>query len=374
MKAKRILSIVMCLVVLVCCMSGCAGSDSSKESSSSDTITITDHAGETVEVPKNIDRIVVANIYPLPSVLSIFFDSADKLVGIAPQSMTAAQNSLLGEVYPELLKAKTEFFDGTNINVEELIALDPDVVFYSTDMPALRETIEGAGIPAVAVSASKWEYDAVETLNQWIDLLSQMFPENDKAKLCREKSEEIEKLVADRLSSLAEEDKPKVFTLFQYNDTTIATPGNASFGNWWAQTLGAKNVGSELQGSNGVPVNMEQVYEWNPDIILITNFNSAQPDTIYTNAFGAFDWSGITAVQNKRVYKMPLGMYRSYTAGIDTPITLLWLAKTIHPDLFSDINVTEQAISYYKDIFGLELTKEQVEKIFAPVSDAAAWN
>lgn len=360
------------MTVLLLCVTGCAGNDSSG-SSCEETITIVDHAGKTVEVPKNIERIAVANIYPLPSVLSIFFDSADKLVAIAPQSMTAAQNSLLGEIYPEILKAKTGFFDGTNINVEELIATNPDVVFYSTDMPALREVIEGAGIPAVAISASNWGYDAVETLNQWLDLLGKMFPKNNKAKLCREKSEEIEKLVASRLSTLSDDDKPKVFTLFQYNETTIATPGDASFGNWWAETLGAKNVGSELSGSNGVPVNMEQVYAWNPDIILITNFNAAQPDALYTNSVGNFDWSGINAVKNKCVYKMPLGMYRSYTAGIDTPVTLLWLAKTIHPELFSDIDITEQAISYYKDIFGLELTKEQVERIFAPVSDAAAW-
>ena len=115
---------------------------------------------------------------------------------------------------------------------------------------------------------------------------------------------------------------------------------------------------------------MEQVYSWNPDVILITNFTKAQPDDLYNNSIGANDWSGVKAVQDKRVYKMPLGMYRSYTPGADTPITLLWLAKTVYPELFSDIDVTGEAQTYYKDVFGVDLTAQQIESIFAPTSAA----
>ena len=75
-------------------------------------------------------------------------------------------------------------------------------------------------------------------------------------------------------------------------------------------------------------------------------------------------------MKNGRVYKMPLGMYRSYTPGVDTPITLLWMAKTTYPQAFADVDITEETITYYKEVFGVELTKEQAEKIFNP--DAAA--
>lgn len=369
---KGLLSALLCVSVLTG-VAGCAGDSFDSSAGESETITIVDHSGAEVKVKKNIERIAVANILPLPSVLSVFFDSADKIVGIAPQSMTAAQNSLLGELYPELLKADTGFFDGTNINVEELIALNPDVVFYNSDTPAVREAIESAGIPAVAISARKWENDACETLNRWIDLLDQMFTGNDKAKLCRERSDASKKLITDRLLTVNTEQKPKILYLYQYSETDVAVPGISSFGNWWASFLGGENVSSELEGTNGVEVNMEQIYKWNPDVIFITNFNSAYPDDLYNNTFGSFDWSGVSAIQNKRVYKMPLGMYRSYTPGIDTPITLLWSAKCIYPELFSDIDITAQTISYYKDVFGIELSEEQANRIFSPDSDAAAW-
>ena len=68
---------------------------------------------------------------------------------------------------------------------------------------------------------------------------------------------------------------------------------------------------------------------------------------------------------------MPLGMYRSYTPGADTPMTLLWLAKTTYPDKFKDIDLTKEVKDYYKEVFGVDLTDKQVESIFAPTSDAA---
>ncbi|MBR3629858.1 MAG: ABC transporter substrate-binding protein [Oscillospiraceae bacterium] len=341
--------------------------------SDSETITVTDHLGNTVEVPKQIDRIVVGNIYPLPSVLTIFFDSGEKIVGMADVSMKAAQNGLLGELYPEVLDAETGFIQGTEINVEEVVKLDPDVVFYGAEAPQIGEQLNEAGIPAVAVSASKWEYDTIETLNNWLDLLGEMFPENAKGDICRKYSEEKYNFVQERVKDIPEDERERAFFLFQYSEENITTSGKLFFGQWWADAIGCKNVGEELTTDNSTAVDMEQIYAWNPSLVFITNFNAAQPDTLYNNQVGTYDWSAVKAVEDKRIYKMPLGMYRSYTPGIDTPITLLWLAKTAYPEKFEDIDITEETKAYYKEVFGVDLTDEQANSIFAPVSAAAAF-
>ena len=91
------------------------------------------------------------------------------------------------------------------------------------------------------------------------------------------------------------------------------------------------------------------VTKYNPDIIFMTNFTQAQPKDLYNNTIGSNDWSKVKAVEDKKVYKMPLGMYRSYTPGADTPMTLLWLAKTTYPDKFKDIDLTKEVKDYYKD-------------------------
>ena len=120
----RILSLLIALTMLLS-LAACSGSTKDKTPG-----TVTDHFGNTVTLPSEINRIVVCDIYPLPSVLAVFFDSAEKIVGMSGPSMTAAQNSLLSELYPEILDAKTDFIDGTTLNIEELMKLEPDLVFY----------------------------------------------------------------------------------------------------------------------------------------------------------------------------------------------------------------------------------------------------
>lgn len=370
MKKATILILAL-TIILASLLTACTENKAEGEGSG-ETITITDHNGDTVTLPADIDRIAVCDIFPMPSVLSIFFDSAEKIVSMAPTSMSAAENGLLSDLYPEILDADTSAMSGVDVNVEELMKLNPQVVFYSSTSAQLGETLRKAGFNAVGISADKWDYNCVETLNQWIDLLSRIFPDsaNNRKELVKKFSEESLNLVKSRTDKLSEEEKEKVFFLFQYSNDSIVSSAQTSFGQWWADAIGAINAAEELEGENSVKVTLEQVYSWNPDIILMTNFTTATPDDIYNNTIGSYNWSGISAVQNKRVYKMPLGMYRSYTLGIDTPITLLWLAKTVYPDLFSDVDITEKTIEYYKTVFDISLTAEQAESIFAPQKSA----
>ena len=374
MNTKRYLSIILAFAIAIFCFSGCKSGKSTSQTSEtvSETHEITDHNGNVVEVKNKIDRIVVCDIFPLPSVLTVFFDSAEKIVGMNQASMLAAQGGLLGELYPEILNASTSFMDGSNVNIEELTKLEPDIVFYNASNPELGETLKNNGQTAVAISVNKWNYDAIETLNNWIALLDQIFPENAKAEKVAAKSKEIYDLVQDRVKDIVPEEKQRVFFLFQYSDTNITTSGKLFFGQYWADAIGAVNVGEELETDNSTPVNIEQVYAWNPSLIFITNFTQAMPEDLYNNTIGNYDWSAINAITTQNVYKMPLGMYRSYTPGVDTPITLLFLAKCCYPDLFEDIDITEETKKYYKEIFDIDLTDEQANSIFNP--DAALGN
>ncbi|MBO7404049.1 MAG: ABC transporter substrate-binding protein [Clostridia bacterium] len=363
----RILSLLIALTMLLS-LAACSAGGKDKTPG-----TVTDHFGNTVTLPSEINRIVVCDIYPLPSVLAVFFDSAEKIVGMAGPSMTAAQNSLLSELYPEILDAKTDFIDGTTLNIEELMKLEPDLVFYG-GTPSMGEQLANAGIPAVGISAGKWDYNAIETLNNWILLLSEIFPGNDRYETVKSYSAEIYDRVQARVKDLPDEERERVFFLFQYNDTTITTSGKHFFGQWWADAVGAVNVGEEMETDNSTAVSMEQIYAWDPARILITNFNPAKPSDLLNNTIGNYDWSEVAAVKEGKVNKMPLGMYRSYTCGVDTPVTLVWMAKTVYPELFADFDITAETQAYYKAVFGIDLTLEQANRIFDPSSAGSAFN
>ena len=129
------------------------------------------------------------------------------------------------------------------------------------------------------------------------------------------------------------------------------------------------NVASELDGTP--TVNMEQVYQWNPDAIFITNFSPRLPEDFYSNTIAADDWSSVAAVQTGRVYKFPLGMYRWFPPSSDTPLSLMWMAKTLHPDLFADIDLDQMVKDYFQKFYGVELTAEDLHKIYNPSREAS---
>ena len=294
---KKLMAMMMCLTLTVGTFAGCAGGETkeaedskteemsdkdSEQEVSKDTITITDHADREVEVPAEINRIVVADIYPMASVLTVFLGSAKKLVGIDPVCMSAAESGLLGELFPEILDADTSFMNGADLNVESLLALEPDVVFCSAGNSELISTLENAQIPAVGISPSKWDYDILETYDQWTALLSQMFPENsNKSEEISAYSKEVYEQVQEMVKDIPQEEKKKVLFLFQYDDQQMVTSGKHFFGQFWCDAVGALNAAEEIEvdNSNAV-INMEQVYQWNPDVIIITNFTPTQPEDL----------------------------------------------------------------------------------------------
>lgn len=385
---KKLLSVIlvlsMCLGVFACANTSKTSTTVNEstaeqvlDSLNGSTHIVVDHGGNQVEVPNKIERIVVSDIFPIPAVLSVFFNSADKIVGVAPTSYSAAKNSLLSQIYPEILNAKTDFMNGNVINVEELMKLNPDVVFYSENNNEQKEVLTKAGFCAIGISANGWHYDCIETLNHWLETLTDVFKYSDDINILTErsnkaqkKSVEIYEMIKSRVSKLTNEEKKRVFFLFQYNDSTMMTSGKNFFGQWWADASGCINVAEGLEKDNSVATNLEQVYAWNPEMIFITNFTTALPKDLYENTVGTYDWSEVKAVKEKEVYKLPLGMYRTYTPGIDTPITLLWFAKTAYPDMFNDIDLIKETREYYKDIFGVNLTDDQIKSIYNPDANA----
>ncbi len=344
-------------------------STETEEETTGETKIITDHAGNQVEIPTEINSIILGSVYPIASVLTVYLGSAEKIKGIHPVSMSAAENGLLGELYPEILDAETGYINGDEINVEEVLKLDPDIAIGVTTDQA--EVLAEAGIPAVVVSPSAWEYDVLETYNQWVDLLDQIFGQSEISERVSTYSQEAYDSIQERVSTLSSDEKKKVLILFKYDESAMITSGPNFFGQNWCDSVGAINVAEEIADGSTVAINMEQVYEWNPDIIIITNFTGTQPEDLYNNAIGGDDWSTVNAVKNGQVYKMPLGLYRTFTPGADTPVTLQWFAKTVYPELFSDIDVEEVTRAYFSDYYGVEVTDTQLEKMYHPSSAGA---
>ena len=338
--------------------------ESSSKEATKGTRIIKDQLGFDVELPpaKDIKRIAIHKLLPLPSVYAVYKGgNVDRLISMPPDSLNAAKNSILAKYAPDILNVSIDYYKGGELNMEELLKLKPDVVFYAGGEEE-RQQFVNAGIPAVGFSTvTPNGPNTIETLNAWISLMEQVFEEGSKVTGITEYAKEAQDEINKRLADIPEDQRKKVLMIGHYSDTNFTLGG---FSDYWISVTGGINVGKGTQGN----VNMEQVYSWAPDIMFISTLSDFFPEDFYNNTTveGA-DWSGVPAVINKQVYKFPLGMHRWWPPSTDAPLSLWWIAKTTYPEKFEDINMDEKIKEYYKKFYGMDLTEEDVNSILNPV-------
>lgn len=366
---KKIISVLLSACIFIGILTGCSISNSKKNEigeESQGTRVIVDHLGETVELPAKIEKVAIVDLLPLPSVLAAYQGgNVDNLVAIPPDSLNAAEKSILSVYAPDILNVTTECFAGGETNMEELLKLEPDVILYSGSTNT--EIFKAAGVPAVGFSPTAGGTNTIETLGKWIELLEEIFQEESKVTGLVEYGREVEEEIKNRLATLSEEEKADVLIINQYTDSNLVVAGKGTFGEYWCEAILSNNVALSAEKNS---VNMEQVYQWNPEKIFMSTLTSFMPVDLYENIAGTgHDWSTVQAVENEEVYKFPLGMHRWWPPSTDSPLALWWIAKNTYPELFADINVEEITRDYYKEFYGMTLEDKDIEWIFNPRED-----
>ena len=317
-------------------------------------LTIVDQIERTVTISRPTDRIITLPI-PLASMVYSIDGKGDRIVGMHPVSMKAIEEGILGEMCPELKQASTDFVTtGFDVNVEEVLKLEPDVVFqWGFKGEDIYKPMEEAGIAVICLN-----YGAQEDLDTWLAILGTVLRKNEKALGLTETQHEVIQEIADETSSISKANRPKVFYL-PYGEQ-LKTTGTGTYNQFWIDTTGGINVAEELEGWKYV--NMEQIYRWNPDIIYLGNFADNWPDELLENKIPGQDWSEIEAVKNEKVYKVPLGGYRWDPPNQESHLMLKWLVEVHHPELF-DYDIREEIRDFYSEFYEYEVSEEQVSQI-----------
>ncbi|QCR33597.1 ABC transporter substrate-binding protein [Lysinibacillus sp. SGAir0095] len=381
LKSKKIMATVAfsALVLAACSEDGDKNSTHENDGEGAEIQTtaeeriVVDQTGSEVTIPGVVDEVVTGSILPYFHTWYVATNSTKEIIGMHPNSFNAAENSILAKMSPEVLRADTSFVQNGEMNIEELMKINPDVYFeLSTDEKSI-ELARKSGINTVAIKAiDAAAAEPLATFNSWLELTAQIADTTERADKFLEIGQSVQKEINEKIGSLSAEEKPNSLMIYQLSDQAITVSGKNFFGNQWLTATGANDVAADGGIEGRKDVNMEQVYSWNPDIIFITNFTEIQPEDLYNNTIEGQDWSQVAAVQNKQVYKIPLGIYRWFPPSGDAPLMLKWLANINQPDLFN-YEMKEEIRSYYKDFYEFDLTDEDIHKILHPSSDAAKY-
>lgn len=381
LKFKKFLSLFLVFTIIGGILGGCAKKDATEKNAGAKNVSteekvatkdeagshiVTDHAGHEVEVPNKIEKIVIDQVPILSTYMAYNEGKAPYIVGYAGSLKQVISGTVLKDMAPELLDATNTVQGQSDLNVEEIMKLKPDVIFYNAKNQDRYEKLSKTGVPCIGfvTMGADTPADPINRYGEWLKLLEDVFNEKGKMDDFLKAGDEIVKDVEERIAKVPEEKRPSGMILWKYQEGTPIVAGKGTFGDFWLKRLKVKNVAEEAKGY--AKVNVEQIYSWNPDVFYLDGpgLLNIKTEDVYNNSVEGFDFSNLKSVKDKRVYNSKLGMWNWLTPNPDAPLVLAWLASETYPDAFKDYDLKKVIKDYYQKWYNYELSDEQIEDMF----------
>lgn len=330
-------------------LAGCGASSTLQDTATTaattaGTHTVTDMGGTQVEVPTQITKY--ADGWYAHNEVSIMLNRAQ---GMVATHCDKKSWPWMYKVAPNMNQATTMF--GKDFNYEDLVALEPQVVFDSSD--SLREKLASAGIPLVNCM-----FKTFDEMKKSIELTGQVLGESalDVASAYNKELTEVLSTVKEKTDKLAADERPRV--MHGNSVYTFVLDGTGTIMDEWIKTAGGTNaVTSSTQGNAQATYSLEHIIDWNPDVIITGKAGEA--DQILADPA----WASITAVKNHKVYVNPKGVFGWDRYGVEELLQLQWAATILHPDLFADIDIHKSVRDFYATYLDYQLSDDDITRL-----------
>ncbi|MFV0413947.1 MAG: ABC transporter substrate-binding protein [Oscillospiraceae bacterium] len=288
MKHKNAFARSAAAVLAAALLAGCAPAASSSasiaasaSSSATAAISVTDMAGRSIELAGPATRIVA--ISPADCEILYAIGAGDALVGRGASCD-----------YPEEVLNITAVESGQNLNIEQVMALEPEVIFM-TKMAQTEEQVkalEDAGAKVIVSDAQD-----IAGVYEAIALVGAVTGKSaEAAELANSMKQGFaaiaKKATGDGSKTIYFEVSPLEYGLW--------AAGSGTFMDELATMLGLTNAFADVEGWG--EVSQEQVIERNPDYIVTTTMYFGEGPAPEEEIAGRAGWQNITAVANGAVF------------------------------------------------------------------------
>jgi iron complex transport system substrate-binding protein len=348
---------MLCSALLLAGLAGCAPAKAVADSVILGKRVITDDAGREIEIPTP-DRIK-----------SVFFTSA-----LAQVYVTCLSPDLLGGTASKFDESQLRFLPegveklpylGTipnngEIDREALLTEDIDIMFSISGVALTRQNISEAeslqaqtGIPCVLVDGS---FTKIPGAFRFLgDILGREERAEELAAYCEKSYEAVRSVVA----TIPEDERITVY--YAEGPEGLQTEPETSqhmLGFLEAGALDAAKC-DETYGGGMTDVSLEQVLEWDPEVIIAWDTNTR--GGAYADILEDPAWQEIEAVRNRRVYAMPNEPWAwcDRPPGVNRIIGIHWVANLLYPDIY-DVDMKEVVREFFKVMYGKDLDDETI--------------
>lgn len=284
MKHTRKLAAALAGLMLASLLSACGGQTDAPAQGQEDTgITVTDMSGREITLTAPVERVVALTAGDCEILYAI--GAGDTLVGRGTYCD-----------YPAQVEEIPTVQSGYETNIEQIVALKPQVVFTSTMAQSEEQisALEAAGITVVTSDADDiaGTYTAVELLG------TVMGREEEAAAVIDEMKAELEALRRD----IPEEERKSVYFEISPLEYGLWAAGENTFMDEICQLLGLKNLFADVDGWG--QVSQEQVIQRDPDYIVTITMYFGEGPTPEEEICARTGWEDITAVKNGAILNL----------------------------------------------------------------------
>jgi len=267
---------------------------------------VVDDYGRTVKLSGVPDRIV--SVAPTPTEILFAVGAGDQVVGVDDYSDYPAEAAALPKV------------GSYTLNIEAIIALDPDLIVASDLVPlAQLEQLSDQGMPYV-IFADRTLEDVFKTIRLAGVITGNVDEADELARSLEARVEAVtNKTLAEGVS------KPKVYVEYY----PMWTYGPGSFGDDLIVLAGGINIAHNTS-SEYPQVSNEFLIAQDPDVIVYTT--GVMSTTTKESIVSRPGWDSISAVENDKIFSIDDNLLSRYGPRIVDGLEEI--AEIIHPELF----------------------------------------
>jgi len=371
-KQKKFMAYLATVFLLIVSMliAACGGPSETKKDSSqmNKPIEITDVTGRTVTLKKPAERVVLqwsGAGGPFFTISALMGKDTPKVIAGMDTSLQDYRADMWKHFtteMPELAKIPVVGTIGDKtFNAEQVVALNPDVIFIPVDLKDQYESDAKAKMDAAGIQTIYIDYHAekLESHQKSIKAIGKALGKEERAA-------EISKFYTDRVTRVLDRvskiNKPKPTVYLEVGMNGPEEFGNSFSSNYsWGAlaTMAGADVITKDVIKKTSPINPEFILEKNPDIIMIMGSYWPKKPTSMRLRFEATEdssqallkaftterqgWSELKAVENKQVYSAHHGLPREvFDAAV-----FEYLAKTFYPEEFKDVDPEATLKEFY---------------------------
>ena len=337
---KKMLALLLSVMMTLTLFTACTAKNEAPA-----TRTVVDMSGTEVTIPAQVNTYVES--WFAHNAVDLMLNKAE---GMLVTCVNKNSQPWMYIVCPNFYKAVSTNFSA-DMNLEEIIAAKPDVVFGSNEK--YRDMFTAVGIPFINCS-----FKTYDEMIRSVQLTAEVFGGEavDIANRYTAYLKERLDCVAKRVGDIPEEKRTTVAhgnSIYELN-----FDGANTIIDEWIKYAGGINAAAEGMTGNLQTISMEQVLQWDPDV-LITGKPKNQVDQVMSDPA----WANLKAVKNGRVYSNPKGVFAWDRYGVESALQPQWCAKLLYPELFEDFDIAQELKNFYHTFFYYELSDQQAQMI-----------